>query len=270
MTARRQAIIAEYDNEIIKLYDTVEETTKAGVRRMEAWDPLSTLDFVRDVVCNVMPKGVGDDDDIFQHGCDSLQATWIRNSITHVLRDSARLDTRQNTQNFVYEYPTISSLAQFIFSLVSGTHDADVSVSSRSSAMQAMVIKYGQHFPIHGTTGQQADSKVVIVAGTTGELGCYLLSVLVADDSVAKIYALNRSSQWEQDLRDRQIVALIDRGLDPDLLKRSLLEADIESPHFNLGAAVYQEVSGVCIYSNLNLMLSSADAAKCDPYHSQR
>ncbi|KAJ6472708.1 hypothetical protein C8R47DRAFT_1295530, partial [Mycena vitilis] len=246
-TARRQAIIDDYESEIAELYSTVEQTTQAGARRLEAWDPLSTLDFVRDVVLNVMPNKVNDDGDIFQHGCDSLQATWIRNSLLHALRDSAQLDTRHHTHNFVYDHPTISRLADYIFGIASGTQHAAASAVSKTSAMHEMVGKYTHNLPTHRGEKKMppATAKVVLITGTTGELGCYLLSRLLADDNVAQVYALNRLAVQQPALRERQTLALLDRGLDVsilDLPKLVLLEGEIGKTRFDLDDSVYRQM----------------------------
>ncbi|KAJ7753642.1 hypothetical protein DFH07DRAFT_921322 [Mycena maculata] len=248
MTVRRQAVIANYEEEIIALYDTVDQTASLSIPALVQWDPDSIFDFVRDAVCNVMDAHLGDDEDIFQHGCDSLQATWIRNCLLRALREMAQLDTRQKTDNFVYEYPTISRLAQFIFGIASGKGDQDVSITSKSNVMLEMVAKYSQDFATHTGARQLPPSteKVVIVTGTTGELGCYLLSVLLADDNVDRVYAINRSSPWEPALRDRQARGLLERGLDTSILdspKLLLLAGDTARSGFDLPISLYQQGS---------------------------
>ncbi|KAJ7618639.1 hypothetical protein FB45DRAFT_1097256 [Roridomyces roridus] len=174
------------------LYKLVEESAALNVAPLEAWDSEYILNFVRDVVHSVMTMHVGDDEDIFQHGCDSLQATWIRNCILASLRESAQLDTRRNTRNFIYDYPSISTLARFLFLVVSG---GEAPPTAKVPVMQAMVSKHSQDFPTH-SGAQQAPSStknIVLVTGTTGELGCHLLSLLLADEAVVKVHALNRS-----------------------------------------------------------------------------
>ncbi|KAJ7083262.1 hypothetical protein C8R44DRAFT_822628 [Mycena epipterygia] len=247
MTVRRQAVINDYKDEITTLYDTVEQSASLNISPLVAWDADSILQYVRDAIHNVVSAGLGDDEDIFQHGCDSLQATWIRNSLLRALHESVQLDTRQNNGNFVYEYPTISRLAHFIFAMVSGKENEEISVASKSNAMHEMVAKYAKNFPTHTGEGNifSAGRKVVLVTGTTGELGCYLLSLLLADDTVAQVYALNRPSLQLPNLRERQAIALQDRGLDANILdspKLSLLEGDIAQPDFNLASAVYHQM----------------------------
>ena len=70
LTARRQAIIAEYESEIDALYDAVDETAQAVKHFPEEWTEQSSLDFARNLVGSVLKVPVKDGDDIFQHGCD--------------------------------------------------------------------------------------------------------------------------------------------------------------------------------------------------------
>jgi thioester reductase-like protein len=128
--------------------------------------------------------------------------------------------------------------------------------------MQSMVAKYTHDFPRHA--GDQdvppPPARVVLVTGTTGELGCYLLQNLLADDRVVRVYALNRPTRYRI-LRERQASALVDRGLVADLVdspKLCLLEGDLTGSHFGLSASVYEEVSYV------NDIFTSADVDSTD------
>jgi hypothetical protein len=70
MTARRQAILKDYDSEINALYDTVEKTSQVDIPIPAEWTLSQSLDYVRHVLHKVMTQNVADDVDIFQHGCD--------------------------------------------------------------------------------------------------------------------------------------------------------------------------------------------------------
>ena len=72
LTARRQAIIAEYEPEIDALYDAVDETAQAVKYFPKEWTEQTSLQFARDLVRGVLRAPVEDDDDIFQHSCDRL------------------------------------------------------------------------------------------------------------------------------------------------------------------------------------------------------
>lgn len=70
LTARRQAVIAEYGPEIDALYDAVDETAQAAEYFPNEWTEKTSLEFSRNLVSSVLKVPVKDDDDIFQHSCD--------------------------------------------------------------------------------------------------------------------------------------------------------------------------------------------------------
>ena len=69
-TARRPAIIDDYEPDIEALYKRVEETTQSYLPPPALWTFVNTLDFIRSVVHHVMTYPVSDAGDIFQSGCD--------------------------------------------------------------------------------------------------------------------------------------------------------------------------------------------------------
>ncbi|KAJ6471946.1 hypothetical protein C8R45DRAFT_1013633 [Mycena sanguinolenta] len=246
MTARRKAVIADYEDEITAVYETIEDTATLNIPPLLSWDANSILEFVRNAVRSVVSTELGDDDDMFHHGCDSLQATWIRNALLAALRESAQLDTREDTSNFVYTHPTIRRLSEYVFGLASGQGGEGASTEAKCSAMHVMVEKYTQDFgrAVGDQGGSRTGEAVVLVTGTTGELGCYLLAHLLASGNIARVFALNRPSR-KTSLIERQSRALVDRGLDPSIMdspKLSLLEGDLANPNFDLPAPVYEEM----------------------------
>jgi hypothetical protein len=69
-SARRQAIIQDYEEEIEDVYRAVAETTQENLEGPANWDASSALDFVRKVVHGVLKTAVPDSADLFQYGCD--------------------------------------------------------------------------------------------------------------------------------------------------------------------------------------------------------
>ncbi|KAH9934343.1 uncharacterized protein B0H18DRAFT_870080 [Fomitopsis serialis] len=245
-TARRRAIIDDYADDIDTLYDNLEKTTQSGIPPPSHWDVLTTLEFVRAVVNEVLVHNVEDNDDIFQYGCDSLQATHIRNVLLRALRDSELPDTRTSIGNLVYDHPTISRLASFLLGLATGSTGTPRSLDERVDKMVAMATKYCQGIPGHGPTASATRlENVILVTGTTGSLGSFLLSRLVDDPSVVRIYALNRPSRDGEELLSRQKAALSSRGLVIAILESTkvlLLEADVSVVGFALPEQVYSEM----------------------------
>ncbi|KAH7929530.1 acetyl-CoA synthetase-like protein [Leucogyrophana mollusca] len=272
-TPRRQAIIAEYEREIDALYEAVEESTQSNIAPPPRWDRDASTEYVRKVVTTVMGRTASDHDDIFQQGCDSLQATWIRNSVLRALRDSTQINTREIIHNFVVEYPSIEGLASYVLAILKGAGaGSDATLAQKVSAMRAMAQRYGRDFPPRGPSDVSLGpaGAVVLVTGTTGALGCYLLAQLVLDPKVAHIYALNRKSVSGKVLRRRQEEALADRGVDLAILdseKITLVEGDPSLDQFGLPDDIYYNIRGSVTHIihnawpvNFNLALATFDA----------
>lgn len=113
-TVRRRHTLNEYSELVEKVYAEVERSTLPEVLGPDSWTIHNTLDFVTGVMEKVLGHTVPPNEDIFQHGADSLSATWIRNTILRVLR-GAGFKTRQIPADFVFQFPTTSKLAAFLF-----------------------------------------------------------------------------------------------------------------------------------------------------------
>ncbi|KAJ3481757.1 hypothetical protein NLI96_g7439 [Meripilus lineatus] len=245
-TLRRQAIVAEYEPEIEALYAAVDETTQADLTPPASWDLPSTTEFVKAVVTRVLKQSVKDTDDIFQQSCDSLQATWIRNSLVHALKGT-NVNTRLIPNSFVYQNPSISALSKAVADLAtSPSQTKKIDIDARVAAMEALVKKYGTNFPEHVPSSvSQQTGDVLLVTGTTGALGATILSKAVQDPSVEKIYAVNRKGLDGRSLIERQRTILADRGLDLAILespKVVLVEADLNADNLGLQSDKLDEI----------------------------
>ncbi|TFK88243.1 acetyl-CoA synthetase-like protein [Polyporus arcularius HHB13444] len=256
-TPRRQVCIAAYADEIDALYKRVEESSQTDLLPPRDWAPETVHEYVRDVVKKVMKNiALQDEDDIFQHGCDSLQATWIRNTIMHALRSASSIDIHGIPSNFVYANHTVSKLAAWLSATYSGKLvDKDAERAASIERMRALLDKYSagleRHCPEKAANGQangqfNAATETVVVTGTTGRLGSHLLAQLLQRPDVRRVYALNRESSGSIDaLEKRSREAFKLWGLDESLLaseKVSLHAVDLARPHFGLSEALYNEI----------------------------
>ncbi|KAI0743082.1 acetyl-CoA synthetase-like protein [Daedaleopsis nitida] len=255
---RRAACIAAYTQEIDAVYAKVEHSSQGDLSPPEQWTGDAVLRFVRTVVNRVMTAPVRDDDDIFQYGCDSLQATWIRNSILHAIRESAALSTHKVSQNVVYAHPTIRALSEHAHEFVSAARagrehagkPSEDDMRARTAAMLTMVDKYSstritQH-PPPAQTFSAADGRTVLVTGTTGRLGSQLLTQLLQRPDVWKVYAVNREkSGSDATLAARQKDAFDTFGLDVSLLssdKLVMCAAAFDKENVGLKEDRYREI----------------------------
>ena len=115
-TVRRRHTLNKFSAQIETAYTEVERSTLPEILGPESWTINNTLDFVSAVMHKVLGHTVPPNEDIFQHGADSLSATWIRNTILRVLR-GAGFKTRRIPADFVFQFPSTSQLAAFLFGL---------------------------------------------------------------------------------------------------------------------------------------------------------
>ncbi|OBZ65541.1 2-succinylbenzoate--CoA ligase, chloroplastic/peroxisomal [Grifola frondosa] len=101
-TPRRGIIVDAYKEEIEGLYDVFELWSQADIPIPHSWIGDEPLKFVRSVIEGAMKTDLQDDQDIFQHGCDSLQATYIRNSIIRALRQTTKATLNNIPLGLVY------------------------------------------------------------------------------------------------------------------------------------------------------------------------
>ncbi|KZT42318.1 hypothetical protein SISSUDRAFT_1041619 [Sistotremastrum suecicum HHB10207 ss-3] len=134
-TVLRGRVLEEFKGEIEALYarlDAKDAMAKEGdVDESVEWgEEESVKAFVRSVVESVMtPRvgGVDEEGDLFAQGCDSLQASFIRNKILKALdasfsAGSAGISIRGKVgTNVVFEYPSVGKLSAYLVEVVAST-----------------------------------------------------------------------------------------------------------------------------------------------------
>jgi thioester reductase-like protein len=115
--------------------------------------------------------------------------------------------------------------------------------------MCAMVEKYTTGLPKLQSSNVNAGAplSVVLLTGTTGRLGCYLLAQILENPDVQRVYALNRGGvNDKQDLIERQRSAFKAWSLDETLLdgkKIVLLAADLAEETLGLDTDTFNEIA---------------------------
>ena len=69
-TARRQAILSDYADEIERGYKAIEEPSVTEIPIPTSYSMPECLVFVRKTTSEVFSTQLGDNDDFFQHGCN--------------------------------------------------------------------------------------------------------------------------------------------------------------------------------------------------------
>jgi thioester reductase-like protein len=183
------------------------------------------------------------DTDFFSVGVDSLQVMTATNLLRGALH-RAGVDTSTIAPRVIYRNPTAKGLAAHIQSLRNGVSDDDEE-THEINQIKEQVSKYTKNLPAPKTGKQPPLDKgqTVIVTGTTGSLGAYMLDQLCRLESVKKVIALNRTDDGGL---SRQPSINETRGLTTDFSKVEFLHADLSLPDLGLGQSKYDSlIAGV-------------------------
>ena len=184
----------------------------------------------------------------------SLSVTYLRNRILGALRQSSDAEIKKAAahipSNIIFENPTIQLLSSRIAALVNdtGSGGGQNVIEQHKQAINAIIEKYsvGLDGPVDGVlpSTQSIEPAVVLLTGSTGGLGSFLLSELLESPAVQRVFAFNRPSSTKS-IEERQKSAFKDRGLAVDLLSSNKLvyvEADAALEKCGLSATQYEEV----------------------------
>jgi hypothetical protein len=150
-----------------------------------------------------------------------------------------------------------NSLTDIIRKLTQPQSDATVEVHTEigetkvmveHTLMEDLVHKFSQQMSGLGIAQLEdhhtPSKQIVLLTGSTGALGCHILSHLLARHDVQHVYALNRPSSDGMPLVHRQATALQQQGLPPfeQSPKLTLIAAELEKESFGVSAETMGEV----------------------------
>ncbi|KAG2347280.1 acetyl-CoA synthetase-like protein [Suillus weaverae] len=278
-TVTKKAVSQIYEEEINALYDKVEGgRTGIDVPLPTNWTVEDVEDWLMNHVVSVNAgKVVDPDTDFFAQGFDSLSATFLRSRIISSLRSSPDRDVQASApridQNIIFLSPSIRQLARSVVHAI--LHGNSPTLVDVKVEIESMIEKYSVGFSGDSIrdasptliNGRNRSNHVVILTGSTGGLGSYLLASLLQREDVSVVYAFNRSSRGAASIQERQKNGFDDRGLNATLLQSKKLlyiETDISSDDLGLEKELYQKIrsSVTAIIHNawrldFNLALSS-------------
>ncbi|KAK0504442.1 hypothetical protein EDD18DRAFT_1133755 [Armillaria luteobubalina] len=179
----RKASWEKWEKEIAKSYEDAEQEE----------EPIMDADagvWVARVLKEVLGYVIPETKDFFECGMDSLQAARIRRRIGRSLKvDNLETD-------FVYRHSTARRLVSAIEEVRVGKYISEG--VRREEKMRQMLEKY---------RAEMLGTKVVLLTGSTGSLGCFLLARLAKDPEVKRVVCINRRGG-----RERQEAEMKRRG----------------------------------------------------------
>ena len=199
-TVKRRATNQAYEKEIDQFYadiagfensaDAVQlDPRDQDVVRMAIRNDLNEVEGLRDVAF---------DQDLFAAGMDSLQVMNLVRQLRSSFKDhDGGILTKLISPRTVYTNPTVLKLAASIRYLAEhGDAAAEGLEIERISKMENLFGKYSGALPqpTNHTNPSQQQGLTIILTGSTGSLGSYLLDCLLTNSQVKKVICLNRGT----------------------------------------------------------------------------
>ncbi|KAH7036703.1 hypothetical protein B0J12DRAFT_581494 [Macrophomina phaseolina] len=207
----RREVLTVFEAEIRAAYDALDLGSARTDLVLEA-DGLESG--IRKLVGMVMSKkstadgGPQPDDDLFELGMDSLQATRL----SRVLNSSVEKTAGERlTAAFIYQNPSLAKLTSAVGTILRGELRKSEEKAGREVQMRALAEEYIQAIDADGVvtdsvaTDGASRGAVVLLTGSTGNLGAHTLACLARSKRVAQVICLNRRTPVTgDDLRARQ------------------------------------------------------------------
>ncbi|KAI0396543.1 acetyl-CoA synthetase-like protein [Xylariaceae sp. FL0594] len=261
-TIQRGASLTQYADEIEILYSNAE--IGAGDTADEVAYPASEKEvavLIRNTIKSITGWTLENSEGFFDRGLDSLQALQLTRKLMRALN---RSDLALST---VYQNPTIEGLTAAILQQQSSEVDErglmEPLLSTYSTLIRQILV------PDKSLGPRDLASVDVLLTGSTGSLGTWLLHSLLKRPNVGHIYCLNRASDGGRAAQMDRFFALLelseyDKQLKDIQERVTFLQANLSSSHLGLEEKTYEALRsrvGLVIHNawpvNFNLSLSA-------------
>lgn len=239
-TQRRQ-VNEDYKSEVEVLYNRQNETSRDVLKDGSLE---SVEQFVRRAVISQLGRDIGDEDDLYVSGFDSLQTTSLANTLSKAITRNDDDGHRRVTTHMIYDNPSIASLSLLITDLLDAKSTrAEI---SRTDRINGLLESFTQDLPQPRkttTSRPTSEGNIVLLTGSTGSFGSYILDTLLGDEAVKKIYCLNRSL----DAETRQTQSHHEKGLkaiEQNRKRFEFIQADFSEDRLGLPENIYSTLLG--------------------------
>ena len=248
-TVKRRKTIVLYEKEIEKFYGERENGDGASYETdIDTISLETTAQGVWNVLTASLPanENIAPNDDLYHAGLDSV----LTIQVAKCLRSAAEkynIDAEKKfafVPQLIYANPTINQLSAAFFNLIHNVKDTSSDlVEKQAQIIRNFRAKYTADLPQRYREQPHQTSSVgntVILTGSTGSLGSYLLESLMRQENVKKIYCLNRAKEGIK----RQAEASQPRGLMTSWPtdRVHFLRVDLSQPNFGLDQDMYSNL----------------------------
>lgn len=236
-TIQRAMAINLYAREIEEFFENNKDDAVMEVD-LDFTSDVKLADSIRQLIQHAIKgREIGADDDFFIKGIDSLQVIQLSRELkVGLAKAGLKLSNGEIDPRAIYTHPSIRQLAAYAFSLVYTDREEYVPeetiADDEEIIFNGLVEKYTQDLPasVPNKPGPAEKGQVIIITGTTGALGSYLLDFALKSPNIMKVICFNRGF----DSQHRQIEASTSRGLSTDFSRAEFLQVDLSEPDLGL------------------------------------
>lgn len=227
-TIQRAGTLELYEHELDSLYanaDVVPQRTNGHVSGLPVLNIDNVSRIIREAVSSVTDRNKLDDmENFFTLGMDSFQALIL---LRKLKQEFIMSDISLST---IYGNPSVSALSGAIVSL-SEQHKVSQKYRKKVHQQRSIIKEY------QGMINLLPTAQTVILTGSTGALGSYILNALRANPAISHIYCLNRATDGLSLQTERNQA----RGLSTNLSSSrvTFLTADLSQKHLGLESETY-------------------------------
>lgn len=243
-TIQRRLSIGSYEGEIEELYAKAEEgLLTRGLPPLKSMTAPDLLPFLGALYSETLENhDIAPDDDLFSKGLDSLSMFILAARIKAGLRQhhiSAEALRKVNNA-LLFTSNTISKLAENLASVFSEFSSSTPPITSNTTNdVRDLLAKYEAKISSI-LRHEHKKSQTIVLTGSSGSLGSYILSTLLARGDVKTVYCLNRALGGQAS----QITSFKAKGL-PELQtgRVRFLQANLAEPNLGLKADEYASLT---------------------------
>ncbi|VUC20457.1 unnamed protein product [Clonostachys rosea] len=204
-------------------------------------NPLAAI--VRSTVQSITGWGtLGEDDVFFDKGLDSLQALRI----TRALRRN--MNRPAISMSVLYKNPTVRQLSEALFGVNSGQKQT----GSLLTSLQSTYMDRVKSIRLSTSTTRRSRPCDIVLTGSTGYLGTYMLHSILSRSDVGHVFCLNRGEDGGRAVQLKRFAAASLHFTKEMESRVTFLKADLAHPKLGLDDKAYKSLTervGIIIHN---------------------
>lgn len=201
------------------------------------------VDFLQNAIESTANLRMSPGEDFFSVGMNSLQVLSLVETLKSSLPQTSSTTKRHTIDTrLIYANPTLNLLSGAIQKLLGQAfQEAQGNEQSEEAIFRDLVKKYTLELPFTplGKSIASSEQLTVLLTGSHGSLGSYILDQLLLNTNVSEVYCLNRAGNGLA----RQTSLSRARGLAINWEKVHLVSANLSEPFLGTQAETYWEMA---------------------------